>query len=470
MPGKTILLLSVFPILLAGEDWLQFRGPNASAVSADTGLPVEFGRDQNMLWRTPLPPGQSSPVVAGGHIFLTAVDNEKLFTFCLERSTGRSEWRREVPRPRRGKLHQMNGPASPTPVSDGRNVYAFFYDFGLIAFGPDGNELWRLPLGPFNNPFGMAASPVLANGTLVQVCDGETDSFVIALDAATGKVKWRKERPGATRGFSTPLIYRPDNAPVQALVAGSYKVTSYSVESGEELWFVGGLTWQLKPTPVMSKDTIYVLGWAGGSDPGQQANVLPFEEMLKRLDRNHDGKLSKEEIDDPNILKDWAETDLDVSGYLEAADWAAYRNKRAAQNGFTAFRLGGKGDMTGTNFLWRYTRSLPNATSPLLYQNVLYLIKDGGILTSLDPRTGQPLKQARIAGAIGSYYSSPVGADGKIYTLSEDGKVAVLKAGAEWELLHVNDLGEEGYASPAIADGRIYLRTQSALYCFAKKD
>ena len=124
--------------------------------------------------------------------------------------------------------------------------------------------------------------------------------------------------------------------------------------------------------------------------------------------------------------------------------------------------------MTSQNFLWRYTKSLPNATSPLLYQNVLYLVKEGGIFTSLDPQKGEVLKQGRLTGALGAYYSSPVAGDGKIYTASEDGKVSVLKAGGDWEILKVNDLGEECYASPAIADGKIYLRTQSALYCFAR--
>lgn len=481
MRSHTIFLLSVFSLLVAGEDWLQFRGPNASGVSTNTGLPTELGPDKNVVWRTPLPPGQSSPVLAGDHIFLTAVDDKKLLTFSLDRATGRIQWRREVPRPRQGKLHKMNGPASPTPVSDGKNVYVFFYDFGLVSFGPDGSERWRAPLGPFNNPFGMAASPILARasapgapdgdaGTLVQVCDGETGSFIVALDPRTGKVKWRKERPASTRGFSTPLLYRPDGGPLQALVAGSHKLVSYSVETGEEIWFVRGLTWQLKPTPVLDKDIIFVLGWAGGADTGQQEDVPPFEEMLKRLDRNKDGRLSKEEINDPSIVKNWSETDLDVSGYLEERDWESYRAKRAAQNGLNAFRLGGQGDMTGKNFLWRYTKSLPNVPSPLLYQNVLYLLKEGGILTSLDPRNGEVLKQARITGAPGAYYASPVAADGKVYVLSEEGKAAVLKAGRDWELLKVNDLGEECYATPAIVDGRIYLRTQSALYCFAKKD
>jgi outer membrane protein assembly factor BamB len=242
------------------------------------------------------------------------------------------------------------------------------------------------------------------------------------------------------------------------------------VETGEEVWFVRGLTWQLKPTPVMGKDAVYVLGWAGGADPGQQEEVPPFAEMLKKLDKDHDGKLSKEEIGDPKIVKAWDETDLDNSGYIEEPDWEAYRAKRLSVNGLNAFRLGGKGDMTDRNFMWRYTKSLPNAVSPLLYQDVLYLLKEGGILTALDPRSGEVLKQGRLAGAAGAYFSSPVGADGKLYAINEEGKAAVLKAGANWEVLKVNDLGEECYATPAIVDGKIFLRTNSALYCFAKQD
>ena len=466
MATSLILFLSVFSAMLAGEDWLQFRGPNASGVSASTGLPVEFGSAKNVVWRTPLPPGRSSPVVAGEHIFLTAAEDEKLFTFSLERATGRIEWRREVPRPRQGKLHKMNGPASPTPVSDGKNVYAFFYDFGLVSFGPDGNERWRVPLGPFNNPVGMTASPVLAGGTLVQVCDGETGSFIIAIDAATGKIKWRKERD-TTRAFSTPVLYRPADGPVQVLVAGAYKLTAYAVETGDEVWHVRGLSWQVSPTPVLGKDTIYAAGWGGGSDPGQQEDLPPFAEMLQRLDKNHDGKLSKEELD-PKLARSWDQIDLDDNGYIEDREWEIYSARRQAQNGCAAFRLGGKGDMTAGNFLWRYTKSVPAAASPLLYENVLYLLKEGGIFTSLDPANGKVLKQGRLTGAPGVYLASPVAADGKIYTASEEGKVSVLKAGAAWEILKVNDLGEECFATPAIAGARIYLRTMSALYCFAE--
>src|SRR5262249_16305469 len=147
--------------------------------------------------------------------------------------------------------------------------------------------------------------------------------------------------------------------------------------------------------------------WAGGADTGQQENLPPFEEILKSWDKNHDGKLSKEEIPDEKIVKDWAETDLDNSGFLEERDWQFYRTKRSAQNGINAFRLGGHGDMTAKNTLWQYTKSLPNVPSPLLYRDVLYMVKEGGILTALDPATGKVLKQGRLTGAPGFYYSSP---------------------------------------------------------------
>src|SRR5581483_1436110 len=370
----TVLLFA--SLATYATDWTQFRGPNGSGVSDAKDIPTEFGPKKNVAWMTPLPPRHSSPGLTADRIFLTAIEKQKLFTICLDRVRGKELWRREVPRPREQKLHTNNNPASPSPVTDGKNVFVFFTDFGLISFTADGKERWRHPLGPFNNPLGMGASPVLAGNTLVMNCDSETGSFLIAVNKDTGVKKWRVERPDATRGFSTPLVYQPSDGPLQVLVTGSYRMTAYGVEDGETVWWVDGLTWQLKPTPVMSKDTIYILGWAGGSDTGQQENLPIFEEVLKTWDKNHDGKLSKEEIPDQKITKQWSETDLNGDGFLDERDWRIYRSKRAAQNAVNAFRLGGHGDMTAKNFRWQYTKSLPNATSPLLYENVLYMIKE----------------------------------------------------------------------------------------------
>jgi hypothetical protein len=216
-----------------------------------------------------------------------------------------------------------------------------------------------------------------------------------------------------------------------------------------------------------------VLGWAGGADPGQQEEIPPFAEALKKFDINQDGKIARAEMSDPRIAKAWLDFDLDRDGSLGERDWRAYQDRKTVVNGILAFKLDPQqelsGDLSG-NLLWRYERALPNTPSPLLYRDVLYLLKEGGILTALQPRTGALLKQGRLHGALGDYYASPVAADGKLYVLSEEGKLTVIQAGGEWEILAVNELGEPAHATPAIADGKLYVRTHQTLYCFAKTE
>lgn len=470
----TLLILFTFLQSVTADDWAQFRGPNSSGVSNQTDLPVQFGPEQNVLWKTPLPPGHSSPVLTQNRIFITAFDPIKLLVICLDRANGKIIWQREVPKPRAQELHKSNSPASPSPVTDGQNVYAFFTDFGLVSFDSGGKERWRLPLGPFNNPFGLGSSPILAEDKVLLNCDSETGSFFIAVDKNTGKEKWRVERPEATRGFSTPVLYQPVRGSLQVIVAGSLRLSAYEIASGKEIWWIRGLTWQIKPTPVFGRDSLYILGWAGGADPGQQEDVPPFEEILKKFDSNKDGKLSKEELNDPKVNRDWSNLDLDRDGLMNDRDWRAYRAKKAVQNGVLAYRIDNqkemRGDLTESHLMWRYQKSLPNVPSPLFYQDVLYLLKEGGIFTALDPKTGAVIKQGRLREAPGDYFSSPVGADGKVYTISEEGKVTVLKAGGDWEVLATNDLGDLCHATPAIAGGRIYLRTHNSLYCFGKRE
>ena len=461
-----LLLIWVTGIAAAASDWPQFRGPNASGVSDTAGLPTEFGPAKNVIWKTSLPAGHSSPVLSKDRIFLTGFDAEHLYVITLDRATGKVLWRREVPRDRKQELHKSNSPASPSVATDGRNAYAFFTDFGLISYGPDGEERWRLPLGPFHNPFGMGASPVLANGKLIQACDSESGSFVVAVSQKDGRVAWRVERPDMTRGFSTPVLYQPESGNLQAVIAGTNKLIGYDVETGKEVWWVRGLTWQLKPTPVISGQIAYVLGWAGGADQGNQEAIPTYEEILKQWDANHDGKLSMSEIAASRYKSEASESDYNKDGILDTREWEKFREKRSVINSVMAVRLGGSGDMTDKNILWRYYKSLPNVPSPLLYQNVLYLMKEGGILTALNPETGALLKQGRLRGAIDFYYSSPVGADGKIFTASEGGHISVVKAGREWEVMALNDMDDEVFATPAPVDGRLYVRTRSALYCF----
>ena len=180
-------LLTV-PAQAAPEDWLRFRGPNGTGVSPATGLPIHVGPARNVAWKTAVPKGYSSPVLTATHVFLTAHERDALLIIALDRATGRELWRRPLPRARQDRLDSRNGPASPSPVSDGTRVFAFFQDFGLIALTTAGRELWRMPLGPFNMAYGFGASPILVDGVLVLPVDQDSGSYLLGVDAASGRV------------------------------------------------------------------------------------------------------------------------------------------------------------------------------------------------------------------------------------------------------------------------------------------
>jgi hypothetical protein len=194
---------------------------------------------------------------------------------------------------------------------------------------------------------------------------------------------------------------------------------------------------------------------------------VAFPEALGKYDFDKDGKVAKTEVESDKLMKNYFEAfDLDRDSKLDSKEWEIYRAMMAAENGLLAIRMGGKGDMTQASIRWKYQRPVPQVPSTVLYQGVLYMVNDSGILLSFDPATGNVIKQGRLKGAIDKYFASPVAADGKVYLIGQGGAVSVVKAGGEWEILAVNELEDEVYATPAIADGRLYIRTQSALYCF----
>jgi outer membrane protein assembly factor BamB len=466
------LTLCVCGVNAFSEDWSQFRGPNGTGISSSVNLPVEFGPNQNVVWKTPLPAGHSSPVLGRDRIFLTGFENSHLYTICVDRKTGKLLWKREVPRNRADRLQKPNNPAAPSPVTDGENAYVFFQDFGMLAYDKNGKELWRLPLGPFNSAYGMAASPILAESMVLLPCDQDTNSFLIGVDKKSGRVKWRVQRPWVISGYSTPILYKPKDGALQLIVPESFQLTAYTVATGEKVWWVRGLACEMKSIAAFDGDKIYINGWGfPQNQPGKQVKVMPFEEALQKGDANKDGKIALSEgVDELSKKKGYFDVfDLNRDGLLDASEWGIYRAMLSAENGLLAIRLGGKGDMTEQNILWRYQKPVPQVPSTLLYKGVLYMVNDSGILISFDPATGNVIKQGRLPGAIDKYFASPVAADDKVYLIGEGGAVSVLKASGEWEILKVNLLEDEVFATPAIADGKLYIRTKSALYCFAKQ-
>lgn len=443
------------------REWLQFRGPNGTGVAEGFALPAEFGAKKNLVWKTSVPFARSSPVVTADRIFITASEGDKLITLALNRKTGKVEWRRDVARARHMPIYRANDAASPSPVSDGKKVFAFFAELGLIAYGPDGTELWRVPLGPFNSFYGMGGSPVLSGNTLVMVCDQRTNSFIIAVDARNGKVLWNKARPNF-EAYSTPAIYKPKDGPAQVIVLGSNTVDAYSLDKGERLWWITKVGSYPKGVPVLGTDMVYVT-----AEGGDQPFLPPFDDSLKKFDKDNDQRLQHEEMKaQPEAYEHFGWLDENNDGYVNRAEWDFVRSSTVSGHGLTAIRLGGQGDISGTNVVWRVQKSYPSIPAPLIYQGVMYLMKEGGIVTSLDPSSGQVLKMGRTPDALEDYYASPVAADGKIFLVSASGKVTVLKAGAQWEILAMNDLGEECWATPAIAGNNIYIRTRGALYSF----
>ena len=475
---RVILVSGIVGGLLLGQTWAgeaveapvwpRFRGPAGLGTSESRDLPVHFGPGESVVWRTEIAPGESSPVIAGSRLFLTGDSGEQLVTYCLDRNTGKILWRRSVRREQNQRYHKINSAASPTPVTDGDILVVFFGDFGLIGYGLDGTERWRLQLGPLNNINGHGASPILVDGKVIMVCDQDSESYMIAVDKRSGRVLWRTERPEVTRGYSTPAVFRRSGEPAELIVPGAYQLIAYSLDHGEKLWWVRGMAWQLKSVPLIDGDVIYLNAWESGGNSAIQVDLPSHSQVLTERDVNRDGRLSLGEIDGFKPARSWRNVDLDKDEFLSERDWEFFRARLGAQNSMMAIRHGGRGDLTDTNVLWRYRKSLPNVASPLLYQSVLYLVKDGGILTTLDPESGQVFKQDRLKGATGRYYTSPVGADDKVYLISQDGKVVVLKAGGQWEVVALNDLADECYATPAIADSRLYIRTHSTLFCFGR--
>src|SRR5258705_6839573 len=275
---------------VAAEDWTQFRGPNGSGVSASTGLPVEFGPNKNVIWKAPLPPGHSSPVLTRDRIFVTAHNNYKLLVICLDRPTVKLLWQREVPRSRVGRLQNVNGPASPSPVTDGSNVYVFFQEFGLVSYDATGKERWKLPLGPFNMFYGFGASPILVDDKVILPVDQDNpNSFLIAVDKNNGKVRWKVDRPGVISGYSTPIIFQPKEGPKQIVVPESFQLSAYSVVDGKRIWWVRGLACEMKSIASQDGDYLYINGWGFPTNqPGEQVKTVPFDAALARYDKNND--------------------------------------------------------------------------------------------------------------------------------------------------------------------------------------
>jgi outer membrane protein assembly factor BamB len=471
MRRPAILLLGL-SVLLGRADagsWPQFRGPGGTAFPGrEDKLPAQIGPEKSVVWKTALPPGHSSPVIVGDRIYLTGVRDDKLLTLALERKGGKVLWEVEAPHKVLEKIHSIGSHAQSTPVSDGTCVISLFGSTGLFCYDPEGKQLWHRPMGPFKNDFGAGSSPILVGDRLILNLDHDSDSVLLALDKTTGRVLWKTDRSEFPVGYASPVLW--DNAGrKQIVVAGTLRAVGYDLDTGKEAWTVRGMSRVANMTPSIGPDGIlYVAGWAAGADPGERFEIEPFEQMLAKHDKNKNGTLEQDELPEGALKNRFSLIDRDKDEHITRQEWEGMRHIfETSQNRMVAIKPGGQGDVTASHVLWEQRKYLPFVPSPLLYKDQLFLVRNGGFLAVLDPKTGVMAKQERVGGAA-NYYASPVGGDGKVYVFSERGEAAVLGTTAELPVLWRTRFNEDVYATPAVVDGRIYVRTAGHLYCFGE--
>jgi len=285
---------------------------------------------------------------------------------------------------------------------------------------------------------GLGASPILAGGSIILLADQRGESYIAAFDSRNGEIRWKAPRE-EFESWGTPLIYNPAGAQPQILTASRGQFGAHRLADGKRTASQQGVAQTIVASPVLDHDTFFVFGY------GSEA-TSPFSEPLKKYDKNNDGQTTPDEYGANSVMNAIGRYVGNRDRIITKAKWDEWERMVIGPSRLIAIHL--EQDPTAPNSLrprelWRYDKSFTGVIpSPLLYQGVLYIVRNGGILTSFDPETGSVLKASRIPGALGGYSSSPVAAEGKLFIASEDGKVAVLRAGKEWEVLTVNALGE----------------------------
>jgi outer membrane protein assembly factor BamB len=403
--------------------WPQFRGPNSSGLGAGKP-PVHFGPEQNVLWKSALGSGISSPIIWDGRVFLAEFDpsGPSLATVCIDRRTGKNLWRRAVVPEKIEEVHELSSPAAATPATDGERVYVYFGSYGLVCYDMDGNQRWerRLPLA--ENYYGAAASPMVA-GELVVLNHQGKEPYLLGVNRRDGQTVWRTDRSLFQYGWSTPVHWRHDGIDEIVVLGGDFKpnqrLMAYDLATGAERWWVGGLPPCGKSTPVIGGGLLYL----GAPD-------IMLEPAAEKRDPDRADRF--------------------------------YANNSAR---VMAVRPGNTGEIMQSHIVWSERKGVPGVASPLYYDGRLYTFKDGGLVFCRVAQTGELLYSERL-GPMGYYYSSPVAADRKIFIASAGGAVVVLEAGDKLNILATNKLDGAILATPALVGGNIYVRTENHLFAF----
>jgi outer membrane protein assembly factor BamB len=319
--------------------------------------------------------------------------------------------------------------------------------------------------------FGSGVSPILADGLVILVRDELKGSRILGLNAANGALQWEITRQSPI-SYCTPVVWETPAAK-QVVAVGIGRMIGYDVKTGQEAWFVAGMPAGPCASPVVAADKVFFAGWSPGGPDDKQRQMPAFDAVLKDADADKDGALSKAEAQKTPFKDSFDALDFNKDGKITQDEWnRVLKLLSQAKNSVFALSPGGTGDISGSHILWKKLKGLPYVPSAIVYRGQVVTIKDGGLVSAYDAKTGEEIYiQERVA-APGRYYASPVAANRHIYFTSlDDGTVTVLKGGtAKPEVVARNPkLNERVSATPAIADNTLYLRTESKLYAFAEK-
>jgi outer membrane protein assembly factor BamB len=422
---KQILTLLALFLLVAGvvhaQNWPQFRGPNTQGHSTETNLPLKWSATENIAWKTALPgEAWSSPIVWGNHVFVTTATDggASCRVIALDRKTGRILWNKEVFKQSLRRKEGRNSYATPTPATDGKRVYVCFGDGSFAALDFDGRVAWINRDYPFYGQHGLGTALLLHDGLLIMARDGSSEgedkkigwqipwdkAYLLALDAKTGKQRWKASRGLSRISHGAPAIWKASDGRAQVISEAGDVLQGFDLKTGERLW------------------TSEVIG------EGKVPSLVLGEGVLG------DGLA------------------------FTAGGWGG-------KESIKAFRLGGAGELKESNLVWEQKKGMPKVPSMIYVKPHLFAITDGGVATCLNAATGELLWQQRVGG---NFSASPVAAEGRIYFVGDNGETTVIKAGATFEVLANNPLDETVQASPAIARGQIFIRTERHVFAIGK--
>ncbi len=469
---------------LQADDWPQFRGPNCSGLSESTeSLPVQFSA-KNAHWSVNLGDGIGCPIVASGRVFVSAmVDDKTIGLFAYDAHDGHRLWQRTWPTGDLPEIHKTNSHCSTTPAADSERVYFYFSTLGMRAVDAEtGVDAWHHPLPTpfFVFKWGPGMSPVLHDNKLIFCQDDDLNPAIYAFDKTNGTLLWKDDRHAMAVNYSHPVVCETDQGP-EIVVAGTRQLIGYDPNTGERLWHANTLLRNIKTTPVSQDGLIYIslqssgianqwLATADRSDTGNNDGKLSKQEMqafvgaqqipaafyrktFDRGDENGDGFLEGEELD---------------KAFLDPSNFAGARfdAEAPADEFIMAIRGGGRGDVTGSHVLWKHpTKHTDHIVSPLISENRMLLIKAGGIASLFETAGGTAIRTTSRIRNPGDYFASPIRGDGKIYVAGENGVIVVLQDSPSLEVLARNQMDGSIVATPAIADGCLFVRTRSKLIC-----